>query len=67
MDVDTAVAAARKAFDQYAQTSPAERIALLEKIIEVYKQRMPELADVISQEVGAPLSLSQVAQVPTGL
>ncbi len=66
-DVDTAVAAARKAFDHYAQTTPAERIALLEKIIEVYKQRMPELADVISQEMGAPLSLAQAAQVPTGL
>src|SRR5690606_13791321 len=40
---------------------------LLERIIEVFKQRMPELAEVISREMGAPLSLSQKAQAPSGL
>ena len=65
-DVDAAVAAARKAFESFSQTTVAERIALLENIIKVYNQRMSELADVISQELGAPLSLAQIAQAPAG-
>ncbi len=36
-DVDKAVAAAKRAFETFSQTSREERIALLEKIIEVYK------------------------------
>lgn len=66
-DVDAAVAAARKAFSQFSQTSVAERVALLESIIEAYKKRLPDLTAVISQEMGAPLSLAQSAQVPSGL
>ena len=36
-DVDKAVAAAKRAFETYSQTSREERIALLEKIIAIYK------------------------------
>jgi aldehyde dehydrogenase (NAD+) len=66
-DVNRAVAAARRAFDLFSQTTVAERVALLERIIEVYQQRLPELGEVISREVGAPLSLAQAAQAPAGL
>ncbi len=66
-DVDDAVAAARRAFDAFSQTTPDERAALLERIIAVYERRMPEMAEVISAEVGAPLSLSRVAQAPAGV
>ena len=65
-DVDAAVAAARKAFDGFSQTTAAERVALLERIIEVYKRRAAEMSEVLSREVGAPLSLAQIAQVPAG-
>src|SRR6185437_13901660 len=41
-DVDKAVAAARRAFETYSQTSREERVALLAKIVEVYKTRMKE-------------------------
>src|SRR5206468_11697265 len=41
-DVDKAVTAARRAFETYSQTSPEERIALLARIIEVYKGRMKD-------------------------
>ena len=34
-DVDRAVAAARRAFDSFSQTSPAERRELLEKMLAV--------------------------------
>jgi aldehyde dehydrogenase (NAD+) len=66
-DVDAAVAAARKAFDKFSQTTVTERIALLERIIEVYKRRMAEIGEMVSLEIGAPLSLAQVAQAPAGL
>ncbi len=66
-DVDLAVAAAKRAFETYSQTSPDERLALLRRIIEVYQSRMEEMADSISREMGAPIALSRKAQAPAGL
>jgi aldehyde dehydrogenase (NAD+) len=66
-DVDRAVAAAKKAFESFSQTSVEERIALLEKIIEVYKSRMGDIAATVSQEMGAPMGLANAAQAPAGL
>ncbi|UAW99865.1 aldehyde dehydrogenase family protein [Halopseudomonas nanhaiensis] len=66
-DVDLAVAAARKAFETYSQTSREDRIALLEKIIAVFQKRMGDVAEAISQEMGAPAKLSKMAQAPSGL
>ena len=66
-DVDAAVAAARKAFGTFAFTSREERIALLEKIIEGYKARMPEMAKAITLEMGAPEAWATGAHAPSGL
>lgn len=66
-DVDAAVAAARRAFATFSQTSREERIALLEKIIAIYKTKIPELAATISEEMGAPAKLASAAQAPSGL
>jgi aldehyde dehydrogenase (NAD+) len=66
-DVDAAVAAAKAAFGTYSLTSKDERLALLDSIIGVYAGRMEELADIISQEVGAPLWLAKAAQAAAGL
>ena len=66
-DVDAAVAAAKAAFETFSLTSREERLALLDSIIGVYAGRMEELADIISQEVGAPLWLAQAAQAAAGL
>lgn len=66
-DVDAAVAAARTAFETYSQTSVAERAALLEQIIEEYKKRIPDLAQAVSAEMGAPIGFATAAQVPAGL
>jgi aldehyde dehydrogenase (NAD+) len=44
-----------------------ERLALLRRIIEVYKSKMEEMAATISQEIGAPISLARKAQTPAGL
>jgi len=67
VDVDRAVAAAEKAFEGYAETTIDERVALLGRIIEVYQSRSEEMAQAISLEMGAPISLSRAAQVPAGL
>jgi aldehyde dehydrogenase (NAD+) len=66
-DVDLAVAAAKCAFESYSETSPEQRLALLRRIIEVYQLKMEEMAETISREMGAPISLSRKAQAPAGL
>jgi aldehyde dehydrogenase (NAD+) len=66
-DVDRAVAAAKRAFELYSETSLQERLDLLRRIIEVYQSKMEEMAATISQEMGAPSSLSRKAQAPAGL
>lgn len=66
-DVNKAVDAAYDAFDSYSQTTREERIELFEKIIDVYKGKIPEIAKVISEEMGAPMSLAMNAQAPVGL
>lgn len=65
-DVNIAVAAARKAFESYSQTSREERIALLERVLEIFQRRSDEFAKAISLEMGAPAKLSKYAQAPSG-
>ena len=66
-DADKAIAAAKAAFPAWSQTSVEERAALLEKIIAVYKTRIPDLAKAMSLEMGAPISFAGGAQAPSGL
>ena len=66
-DVDKAVAAARRAFETYSQTSREERVALLSKIIEVYKTRMKDIGAAVSDEMGAPLPMAEKLQAGAGL
>jgi acyl-CoA reductase-like NAD-dependent aldehyde dehydrogenase len=68
VDVDRAVAAARRAFETYSRTTREERMALLGRIIEVYKRRMDDMAVAISEEMGAPLAtVARPQQAPSGL
>ena len=66
-DVDKAVAAAKTAFESFSETTVETRLAMLRRIIEVYRSKSEEMAETISEEMGAPLSLSRKAQVPAGL
>ena len=66
-DVDAAVAAAASAFETFSQTTREERIELLERVIAVYKARIPEIAALVSLEMGAPSVLANKAQAPAGL
>ncbi|MGH8268872.1 MAG: aldehyde dehydrogenase family protein, partial [Steroidobacteraceae bacterium] len=65
--VDRAVAAARRAFESYAETSREERRALLEKILAVYKKRYADIASAIREEMGAPVSLAKGSQAGIGV
>jgi aldehyde dehydrogenase (NAD+) len=66
-DVDKAVKAARKAFATYSLTSRDERVALLERIIAEYQNRYGDMAAAITEEMGAPASLSMNAQAAIGM
>jgi aldehyde dehydrogenase (NAD+) len=66
-DVDRAVAAARRAFDSYSRTTPADRIALLERVLKAYKAHFDEIAQAISTEMGAPITLAKGAQTRIGV
>jgi aldehyde dehydrogenase (NAD+) len=65
-DVDRAVAAARSAFENYSQWSVEQRLELLERIGEVYKTRFDDIATAISEEMGAPISMSRSSQAVLG-
>ncbi len=66
-DVDKAVTAAKAAFETFSRTSREERIDLLERIQAEYQKRFGDIAQAITEEMGAPASLSQRAQAPIGL
>src|SRR3569833_575001 len=66
-DVDRAVAAARRAFDSFSQTTADDRRGLLEKILEVYKKRYTDVANAIRDEMGAPNKLANGSQAGIGV
>lgn len=66
-DVDRAVAAAKAAFETFSQTSIEERIELLERICDIYKRRLADVAEAIRLEMGAPIKLASTAQAFAGL
>ncbi len=66
-DVDTAVAAARRAFESFSQTSREERMSLLERVAAVYKRRFAEMGQTISEEMGAPISFATRFQAGAGM
>jgi len=62
-DVDTAVRAAREAFEAWASRTPADRAALLVATADALEARTDEVALLISTEMGTPLSFSKAVQV----
>ena len=61
-DVDKAVAAARRAFETWSQTTPEERAKYLSRINDGLMMRMDDIATAVSQEVGMPKTLSLMIQ-----
>jgi len=65
-DVDSAVQAAKVAFESWKKTSKEERLKLLEKLLEIYKKRFNEMAKAISDEMGAPMDWATNVQTGSG-
>ncbi|MCH9642256.1 MAG: aldehyde dehydrogenase family protein [Actinomycetia bacterium] len=66
-DVDKAVEAARRAFGAWSQSTREERLEALAAILAEYQKRASDLADAVSEEMGAPASLAAGPQVKMGL
>lgn len=66
-DVDVAVQAARRAFAGWSHSSREQRLDLLQAILAEYQKRAGDLADAVTEEMGAPPSLAAGPQVQLGL
>ncbi len=66
-DVEQAVRAARLAFPSWSMTSSEDRIIRLRQLRSIYERRLEEMAQAISEEVGAPMRMSRRDQAPSGL
>lgn len=69
VDMDRAVAAARQAFDHgpWPRMTMAERAAVVGRLAEIYAARQGEMAELITLEMGSPITFSQLAQAPQPL
>ncbi|WP_131196637.1 aldehyde dehydrogenase family protein [Lichenihabitans psoromatis] len=65
-DVDRAVAAAQVAFETFSQTSRADRLALLRRLLDAYNARYEDIAQAVSQEMGAPIEFARGSQAYVG-
>jgi aldehyde dehydrogenase (NAD+) len=65
-DAERAIKAAHAAFPSWSAVPFAERLALLKRILELYDARSEEIAQAISQEMGAPITFAREAQVWAG-
>ncbi|OBF13651.1 aldehyde dehydrogenase family protein [Mycobacterium sp. ACS4331] len=64
-DVDAAVSAARRAFDPLI--SVAERRERLDAVITAMEKRLPDIAETITREMGAPIRIAQSVQTQVPL
>jgi aldehyde dehydrogenase (NAD+) len=64
-DIDKAVAAARTAFDRgpWPRMTPTERAAVLAKVAAQVTAEMGDIAEIITREMGSPISFSTLGQV----
>jgi aldehyde dehydrogenase (NAD+) len=66
-DVDVAVNAARRAFASWSQSTREQRLDLLQAILAEYQNRADDLAEAVTEEIGAPPSLAAGPQVFLGI
>ena len=65
-DTNSAVGAARKAFDTWKDTSKDEKVKLLEKLLEIYKSKWDDMTNAISTELGCPKDWCSANQTSSG-
>ncbi|GGQ41898.1 betaine-aldehyde dehydrogenase [Actinomadura coerulea] len=63
-DIDAAVAAARRAFDEgpWPRMTPAERAEVVGRLSAIYAERQQEMADLVTAEMGSPIMFSVFGQ-----
>ena len=66
-DVDRAVAAANAAFADFSKTSKSDRLDLLHALMAATKARFDDLAAAMSDEMGAPMTMSRDAQADAAI
>jgi aldehyde dehydrogenase (NAD+) len=66
-DVDVAVHAARRAFKSWSHSTREQRLDLLQAILAEYQKRADDLAEAVTEEIGAPASLAAGPQVFLGI
>ena len=66
-DVDKAVNAAAQAFKTWSRTSKEERLAIMNRIVEEFEKKVPELGEAITEEMGAPKWLADGTQAAIGV
>ncbi|SNS85406.1 aldehyde dehydrogenase family protein [Tropicimonas sediminicola] len=67
VDVDRAVAAAQAAFDGFSRTPRAERLDMLQRLLEITRRRQDDLARAMTAEMGAPATMSREVQAESGI
>ena len=65
-DTNSAIIAAKEAFNDWKNTTKETRLDLLEKLLLIYKKRFNEMAKVISLEMGAPIDWASDVQTASG-
>ena len=65
-DVDKAVAVARETFDRgdWSAAPVEERIAAVQRFSDAYAAKLGDMATIITEEMGSPISFSNLAQAP---
>jgi betaine-aldehyde dehydrogenase len=66
-DVDRAYAAADKAFEEWGDTTPQERMTALLKIADALEKRSDEFVRVESKDTGKPIGLTASEELPIGV
>ena len=63
-DVDTALNAAASAFQEWRETTPAERQRALLKIADAFESRAEEIVAIESENTGKPIGLTLAEEIP---
>jgi aldehyde dehydrogenase (NAD+) len=66
-DVDLAVAAARRAFATFSQSTREDRVALLTRIADLIEARAEQFAQAVSREMGSAIGFARASQIPFGI
>jgi aldehyde dehydrogenase (NAD+) len=65
-DADSAVAAAKVALPAWSSSDPTTRLGFVERIRTIYLDRLEDMAQAISREMGAPIDLARQNQAAAG-